>query len=74
MRMTHPSLPDAEPAVIPDDSACIAVHREAGWVEFDEPVQHHPGLMPGEVPPESEPQPKKSSKAAPKPDTEGDEA
>lgn len=66
MRMRHPDL-DAV-IEIPDDPGCIAVHRDAGWVETtDDLVQHHPALVPGDKPPE--PPSKTKNKTAPEGDS-----
>lgn len=51
MRMRHPKLNTV--IEVPDVESTIAVHRDGGWVEEAEPVQHHPGLVPGELPPEA---------------------
>ena len=66
MRMRHPDI--AEEIVVPDDEHAIAVHREAGWEEAAEKVQHHPALAPGEPLPD---EPKTKSSKTSKPEGDG---
>lgn len=72
--LTHPDLPHNPPKNVPDEDSA-AVHREAGWVDWDPPkVEPTPGIVPGtEDPPAKKTKASKQTAPETGDGTEGDE-